>query len=105
MVAGCKRFHSAAGTSTGTSTPRRVTVCEPSARKASRISLKRAFGSVTEEATLVESVNLRRSHRLKLRDAMIWASARIHGWQLVTRNTKDFPPEWANGIFRDKIGL
>ena len=26
---------------------------------------------------------------------MIWASARIQGWQLVTRNTKDFPPEWA----------
>ena len=48
-----------------------------------------------DEATLIESLNLRRSHRLKLPDAMIWASARIHGWQLVTRNTKDFPPEWA----------
>ena len=48
-----------------------------------------------DEATLVESLNLRRSHRLKLPDALIWASARIHGWQLVTRNTKDFPPEWA----------
>ena len=48
-----------------------------------------------DEATLIESLNLRRSHRLKLPDALIWASARIHGWQLVTRNTKDFPPEWA----------
>ena len=48
-----------------------------------------------DEATLLESLNLRRSHRLKLPDAMIWASARIHGWQLVTRNTKDFPSEWA----------
>jgi predicted nucleic acid-binding protein len=48
-----------------------------------------------DEATLIESLNLRRSHRLKLPDALIWASARIHGWQLVTRNTKDFPPAWA----------
>ncbi len=46
------------------------------------------------EATLVESLNLRRSHRLKLPDAMIWACARVNGWQLVTRNTKDFPPAW-----------
>ena len=48
-----------------------------------------------DEATLLESLNLRRTHRLKLPDAMIWASARVNGWQLVTRNTKDFPPEWA----------
>ena len=48
-----------------------------------------------DEATLQESLNLRRTHRLKLPDAMIWASARVNGWQLVTRNTKDFPPEWA----------
>ncbi|MES2945854.1 MAG: hypothetical protein V4772_23550 [Pseudomonadota bacterium] len=37
----------------------------------------------------------RRSHRLKLPNAMIWANARVNGWQLVKRNTKDFPPEWA----------
>ena len=48
-----------------------------------------------DEATLIESLNLRRSHRLTKPDVLIWASARIHGWQLVTRNTKDFPPEWA----------
>ena len=47
------------------------------------------------EATLLESLALRRTHRLKLPDAMIWASARVNGWQLVTRNTKDFSPEWA----------
>lgn len=47
------------------------------------------------EAVLQESLNLRRTHRLKLPDAMIWASARVNGWQLVTRNTKDFQPEWA----------
>ena len=48
-----------------------------------------------DEATLLESWALRRTHRLKLPDAMIWASARVNGWQLVTRNTKDFSPEWA----------
>ena len=47
------------------------------------------------EVVLQESLNLRRTHRLKLPDAMIWASARVNGWQLVTRNTKNFPPEWA----------
>lgn len=46
------------------------------------------------EAVLTESLHLRRSHRLKLPDAMIWACARVNGWQLVTRNTKDFPPTW-----------
>ena len=48
-----------------------------------------------DAATLQESLNLRRTHRLKLLEAMIRASARVNGWQLVTRNTKDFPPEWA----------
>ena len=47
-----------------------------------------------EEATLTESLNLRRIHCLTTPDALIWASARIHGWQLVTGNTKGFPPEW-----------
>ena len=47
------------------------------------------------KAALLESLALRRSHRLKLPDAPIWASARVNGWQLVTRNTKDFPAEWA----------
>lgn len=42
-------------------------------------------------ATLGESLNLRRSLRLKLPDALILAAARVKGWQLVTRNTKDFP--------------
>lgn len=47
------------------------------------------------EATLTEGLNLHRTHRLKLPDAMIWASARLNGRQLVTRDRKDFPPEWA----------
>lgn len=38
------------------------------------------------------AVDLRRGHRIKLPDAIIWASAQITGRLLVTRNTKDFPP-------------
>jgi predicted nucleic acid-binding protein len=39
------------------------------------------------------AVALRRAHRMKLPDAIIWASAREHGRLLVTRNVKDFPAD------------
>ena len=38
-----------------------------------------------------DAARLRRAHRMKLPDAIIWASARRTGRLLVTRNTKDFP--------------
>jgi len=38
-----------------------------------------------------EAVMLRRKHRLKLPDAIIWATAIIENCLLVSRNTKDFP--------------
>lgn len=38
-----------------------------------------------------EAVNIRRSRRIKLPDAIILASARIQNRLLITRNTKDFP--------------
>ena len=38
-----------------------------------------------------EAARLRKTHGMKLPDAVIWASARIEGRLLVTRNTKDFP--------------
>jgi predicted nucleic acid-binding protein len=37
------------------------------------------------------AVALRRAHRIKLPDAIVWASARAHGRLLVTRDNKDFP--------------
>lgn len=43
-------------------------------------------GHVAERA-----VSLRRSHRIKLPDAVIWATAQVHAMLLVTRNTRDFP--------------
>jgi predicted nucleic acid-binding protein len=38
-----------------------------------------------------EAIVLRQQNRVKLPDALIWASARAYGADLVTRNTKDFP--------------
>jgi predicted nucleic acid-binding protein len=43
------------------------------------------------EAVAELAVKLRRAHRMKLPDAVIWATAKAEGALLVTRNTKDFP--------------
>ena len=48
-----------------------------------RIAIDR---SVAERA-----VTLRQTHRLKLPDAIVWASAQVHRMLLVTRDTKSFP--------------
>lgn len=37
------------------------------------------------------AVDIRRIHRIKLPDAIIWATAQAHAMLLVTRNIKDFP--------------
>ena len=42
------------------------------------------------------AVQLRRAYRLRLPDAIIWATAKTFEAVLVTRNTKDFKPEWEN---------
>jgi hypothetical protein len=44
-----------------------------------------------DEAVAEEAAVLRRAYRMKLLDAVVWASARANGRLLVTRNTKDFP--------------
>lgn len=41
-----------------------------------------------------EALQLRREFRLRLPDAIIWGTARYNDTLLVTRNTKDFNPEW-----------
>ena len=43
------------------------------------------------ETVAERAVELRRSHRIKLPDAIIWATAQTRGMILVTRNIKDFP--------------
>ena len=46
-----------------------------------------------DDAIADRAVTLRRTHRIKLPDAVIWATAQTAGRLLVTRNTKDFPPD------------
>ncbi|MGI0016746.1 MAG: PIN domain-containing protein, partial [Nitrososphaera sp.] len=45
-------------------------------------------------AVAEQAVQLRRAHRLRLPDAIIWATAQVHEAVLVSRNTKDFNPDW-----------
>jgi predicted nucleic acid-binding protein len=40
-----------------------------------------------------EAVEIRRASRMRLPDAIIWATARAESALLVTRNTKDFPKD------------
>ena len=52
------------------------------------------FGRVAIDDRVSElAVSIRREHRIRLPDAIIWASARSIGCLLVTRNTKDFPAD------------
>jgi predicted nucleic acid-binding protein len=44
-----------------------------------------------DDAVASEAVTLRRAHRIRLPDAIIWATARTERALLVTRNTKDLP--------------
>ena len=48
-------------------------------------------------AVAEKSIDLRRSYRLRLPDAIIWATAQVHAAVLVTRDTRDFDATW-NGI-------
>ncbi len=52
------------------------------------------FGRVAIDDRVSElAVGIRRERRIRLPDAIIWASARSIGGLLVTRNTKDFPAD------------
>jgi predicted nucleic acid-binding protein len=53
-----------------------------------------AFTVIPFDQTIAEeAVRIRRGTRLKLPDAIIWASAKANGALLVTRNTRDFPTD------------
>lgn len=52
------------------------------------------FEIVSVDDVVAETaVRLRQLHRIKLPDAIIWATAESRSMLLVTRNTKDFPGE------------
>ena len=62
--------------------------------EAATCSFLRGFNTVAVDARIAEhAVSLRRSHRISLPDAVIWATAQVHAMLLVTRNTKDFPDD------------
>ena len=65
----------------------------PEEEQAIRRFLSR-FEVVTLSSTVAEeAIRIRREHRLKLPDAIVWATATDCEAILVTRNTKDFPED------------
>ena len=46
-----------------------------------------------DHAVADRAVALRRQRRVKLSDAIVWASAQVHAMLLVTRDTRDFPQD------------
>jgi len=65
---------------------------DAAAEDAGRRLISRAVLLPLSDAIAEEAVRIRRQRRLKLPDAIILATARVHGLVLVTRNTKDFDP-------------
>ena len=64
---------------------------DPRLETETRMFLRR-FSLIDLDTEIAErAVVLRRQHRMKLPDAMIWAAAQVHGLLFVTRNTKVFP--------------
>nr|VFJ88550.1 MAG: hypothetical protein BECKH772A_GA0070896_1000920 [Candidatus Kentron sp. H]VFJ90580.1 MAG: hypothetical protein BECKH772B_GA0070898_1001020 [Candidatus Kentron sp. H]VFJ96720.1 MAG: hypothetical protein BECKH772C_GA0070978_1000820 [Candidatus Kentron sp. H] len=52
------------------------------------------FSQVPIDTNVAEiAVSIRRNHRIRLPDAIIWASAKQQDALLVSRNTKDFPAD------------
>ena len=57
--------------------------------------LETRFETMSLDLAVAErAVALRRRYRLRLPDAVIWATAQVHGAVLVTRNTRDFDVNW-----------
>jgi len=53
------------------------------------------FTQISIDAEVASAtVAIRREHRIRLPDAIIWASARHAGVLLVTRNSRDFPLDY-----------
>jgi hypothetical protein len=58
-----------------------------------RTFLQRFEALAITDAVGDRAVQLRRAHRIRLPDAIIWATAEVAGMILVTRNTRDFPQD------------
>ena len=69
-----------------------VLVGVPPSQEAKVRAFLRRFEIVDLSGDIAErTIGIRREHRIKLPDAIIWATAQVEGALLVTRNTKDFP--------------
>ena len=72
-----------------------VGVSQDGAEEAAVRRFLAGFGLVEiTDAVAEQAVQLRREYHLRLPDAIILACARVEQCQLVTRNTRDFKPEW-----------
>ncbi len=49
-----------------------------------------------EQALVTHVISIRRKNRIKLPDAIIWATAKFHQALLITRNLKGFPEDQAD---------
>lgn len=65
----------------------------PDAEQATRDFLAGFSSIALDDAVAALAVRLRRAHRVKLPDAIVWASARARGLLLVTRDSKAFPTD------------
>lgn len=66
----------------------------PEKAEADTRSFLSAFDLVELDAAIAErAVLLRQQYRLKLPDAIVWASAQTRSMLLVTRDEKGFPPD------------
>jgi len=63
----------------------------PEERPVRQEMLKRYAVLELDQAVADMAVDIRRSSRMELPDAIILATARVHGLLLVTRNRRDFP--------------
>ncbi|HGO6122242.1 MULTISPECIES: type II toxin-antitoxin system VapC family toxin [Burkholderia] len=51
-----------------------------------------SFDVIALDSTIANrAVTIRQERRIRLPDAIVWASAQVNGLLLVSRNTKDFP--------------
>lgn len=65
---------------------------EPDRDEVTRRFLHRFRRIPVEDDIAEAAARVRRERRIKLPDAVIWATARSRDLELVTRNTRDFPP-------------
>lgn len=71
-----------------------VMVGASAANEAATRSFLNRFRLILIDSEIAEAaVRLRRNRRIRLPDALIWATARVGSRLLVTRNTADFPPD------------